>query len=104
MAPNFSAAFDLLHGRRNAGQVPMTITATQLRIARGLLGWSRAKLAVASDVGMQIIKGFEDDTRRPSRDAIGRWRRVLERAGVTFVLGSKSGVNLNAAPADAQDP
>ena len=82
----------------------MTITATQLRIGRGLLGWSRSKLALASHVGVQIIKGFEDDTRRPSRDAIARWRRALEGAGVTFVVGSKSGVNLSAAPTEAQEP
>jgi transcriptional regulator with XRE-family HTH domain len=81
----------------------MTITATQLRIGRGLLGWSRSKLAVASNVGVQIIKGFEDDTRRPSRDAIARWRRALESAGVTFVLGSKSGVSLNAARAETEE-
>ncbi len=81
----------------------MTITATQLRIGRGLLGWSRLKLAVASNVGAQVIKRFEDDTRRPSRDAIARWRRALEGAGVTFMVGSKSGVNLKAARADAEE-
>jgi len=81
----------------------MTITATQLRIGRGLLGWSRLKLAVASDVGAQVIKRFEDDTRQPSEDVIARWRRALENAGVVFVVGSKSGVHLKAARAAAKE-
>ena len=84
------------------GQVSMTITATQLRIGRGLLGWSRLKLAVSSNVGAQVIKKFEDGAQRPSRSAIARCRRALEGAGVTFVLGSKSGVNLQE-PLDAEE-
>jgi hypothetical protein len=32
-------------------------------IARGLLGWSRAKLAIESNVGAHVITGFENATR-----------------------------------------
>jgi transcriptional regulator with XRE-family HTH domain len=72
----------------------MTITGTQMIIARGLLGWSRAKLAVESGVGSYTITGFENAGRQLSGIAVDQLRRVLEAAGVVFILGSNSGVNL----------
>ena len=42
----------------------MTITGAQLRTARELIGWSRAKLAKVSDVGGGRITDFETN-RRP---------------------------------------
>ena len=63
-------------------------------IARGLLGWSRAKLAVESNVGAYIIAGFENATRPLSVTAIDQLRQALEAAGVIFMIGSKSGVTL----------
>jgi hypothetical protein len=70
------------------------MTGTQLTIARGLLGWSRAKLAVESDVGTYVITGFENATRQLSGNAVDQLTRTLEAGGVEFILGSKSGVNL----------
>jgi ribosome-binding protein aMBF1 (putative translation factor) len=72
----------------------MTITARQLMIARGLLGWSRTKLAIESNVGAYIIAGFENATRPLSDTAIDQLRLALEAAGVIFMIGSKSGVTL----------
>jgi NAD(P)H-nitrite reductase large subunit len=72
----------------------MTITGTQTIIARGLLGWSRAKLAVESDVGTHVITGFENAKRQLSGNAADQLKRALEAGGVTFMLGSKSGVKL----------
>jgi transcriptional regulator with XRE-family HTH domain len=72
----------------------MTITAKQLMIARGLLGWSRAKLAIESNVGAYIIAGFENATRPLSDTAIEQLSKALEGAGVIFMIGSKSGVTL----------
>jgi hypothetical protein len=63
-------------------------------IARGLLGWSRAKLAIESNVGAYIIAGFENATRPLSDTAIDQLRLTLEAAGVIFMIGSKSGVEL----------
>jgi NAD(P)H-nitrite reductase large subunit len=73
----------------------MTITGKQIIIARGLLGWSRAKLAVESGVGTYIITGFENATRDLSRNAAYQLKRALEAGGVEFILGSKSGVKLS---------
>ena len=72
----------------------MTITGTQTIIARGLLGWSRAKLAVESEVGTHVITGFENATRELGGKAVDQLRRALEARGVIFILGSKSGVKL----------
>jgi transcriptional regulator with XRE-family HTH domain len=71
----------------------MTITGAQIIIARGLLGWSRAKLAVESNVDAYIIAGFENATRPLSDTAIDQLRQALEAAGVIFMM-SKSGVTL----------
>jgi hypothetical protein len=73
----------------------MTITRTQIIIARGLLGWSRARLAVESDVGTYVITGFENATRQLSGNAVDQLTQVLEAAGIVFILGSKSGVKLS---------
>jgi hypothetical protein len=63
-------------------------------IARGLLGWSRTKLAIESNVGALFIAGFENATRPLSDAAIDQLRLALEAAGVIFMIGSKSGVKL----------
>jgi NAD(P)H-nitrite reductase large subunit len=81
----------------------MTITGTQTIIARGLLGWSRAKLAVESDVGTHVITGFESATRELSGNAADQLRRALEAGGIEFILGSKSGVNLKPKASAAND-
>jgi ribosome-binding protein aMBF1 (putative translation factor) len=77
----------------------MTITGTQIMIARGLLGWSRVRLAIESNVGAHVIAGVENATRPFSASAADRLRHVLETAGVAFMIGSKSGVKLKSMAA-----
>jgi transcriptional regulator with XRE-family HTH domain len=72
----------------------MTITARQIKIARGLLGWSRAKLAIESNVGAYIIAGLENAARSVSDTAIDQMRLALEGGGAIFMVGGKSGVEI----------
>jgi ribosome-binding protein aMBF1 (putative translation factor) len=72
----------------------MTITARQIMIARGLLGWSRTKLAIESNVGAYIIAGLENAARPVSDTAIDQLRLALEAGGAVFMVGSKSGVEI----------
>ncbi|KAF0120270.1 MAG: XRE family transcriptional regulator [Xanthobacteraceae bacterium] len=64
----------------------MSISAAQLRAARGLLGWSQDHLAKAATVGRATIADFE----------AGYLRGALEAAGVIFVdeNGEGPGVRL----------
>jgi ribosome-binding protein aMBF1 (putative translation factor) len=63
-------------------------------IARGLLGWSRAKLAIESNVGAYIIASLENAARPVSDTAIDQLRLALEGGGAVFMVGSKSGVEI----------
>ncbi len=63
------------------------ITNTQLRAARGLIGWSQARLAEASGLGIATIKRMEGE-RGPLRSSAGNVLKVqqaLEDAGLFFV-------------------
>jgi transcriptional regulator with XRE-family HTH domain len=62
----------------------MTITAAQLRAARELIGWSRARLARFSKVGDGRITDFETNRRPLSPEAIVAIRRALVVGGIEF--------------------
>jgi transcriptional regulator with XRE-family HTH domain len=62
----------------------MSITAAQLRAARELIGWSRAKLAKLSKAGNGMITDFETDRRPLSPEAIAAIVAALAAAGVVF--------------------
>lgn len=64
----------------------MSITAKQVKAARGLLGWSVMKLAVKSTVRKLVIDGFERGTRAPHSTTAG---------------GSLTGVSYNAKSAES---
>jgi transcriptional regulator with XRE-family HTH domain len=78
-----------------------TITAGQIRAARGLLGWSQADLAKAAEVGRATIADFESGRRAPYTRTIDLLRAALEAAGVAFIAenGGGAGVRLLKAPA-----
>jgi hypothetical protein len=67
----------------------MTITATQMKAARGLLGWSRLKLSVKSDVGVFVIGRFESGLRVPRSETLNNIIRTLEAAGIMFANTGK---------------
>ncbi|MGA9138120.1 MAG: transcriptional regulator [Methylovirgula sp.] len=74
------------------------ISIAQLRAARGLLGWSKARLAEAADLPARSLRRYEaeDGIEIPEQDLDGI-RRVLEAAGVEFLEGAQPGVRMKAA-------
>jgi DNA-binding transcriptional regulator YiaG len=50
----------------------MTISGEQIKAARDLLGWSRIKLAIESDVGSGVITSFETGPRVPQGASVDR--------------------------------
>jgi transcriptional regulator with XRE-family HTH domain len=84
------------------------ITASQLRAARGLLGWSQKELATASQVSRATIADFEAGKRQPYARTLADLQRSLEFAGVDFVTGEELGVKMKrpgfASPRVAEPP
>ncbi len=69
------------------------ITNAQLRAARSLLGWSQARLAEASGLGIATIKRMEGE-RGPLHSSAGNVLKVqqaLEDAGVIFIDADEEG-------------
>ena len=60
-------------------------TRAQLRAARVLIGWSRAKLAAESGVPLPTLDKIESGKTDPKLTTAGKLRRTLEDAGVIFV-------------------
>jgi transcriptional regulator with XRE-family HTH domain len=77
------------------------VEAAQVRAARGLIGWSQAKLAEAAGVPVSTINDLE--TGAPDRianEAVDKVRAALEAAGVVFLPkddGGGIGVRLREA-------
>jgi len=73
------------------------LTIEQIRAARGLLGWSQAKLAERAGLSLPTVKRVEIDLGlRVSEEARNKLRRALESAGVEFIdeNGGGPGVRL----------
>jgi transcriptional regulator with XRE-family HTH domain len=77
-----------------------TISAGQLRAARGLLGWSQSDLAEAAKIGRATIADFESGKRDPYARTLDELQAALEGAGVIFVAenGEGPGVRLRKVP------
>jgi len=75
-------------------QAPLSVA--QIRAARGLLGWSQARLAEAAGLSLPTIKRTELETVNVSADARDKLRSALEAAGVEFIAenGGGAGVRL----------
>jgi len=87
------------------------ITGSQLRAARALLRWSRARLAESSQVAPATITQAEGDDGPISVTAAqARALRIsLERAGVEFIPENSAGVGVrlakrNSAPDEGLRP
>jgi transcriptional regulator with XRE-family HTH domain len=74
----------------------VTISAGQLRAARGLLGWSQTDLAEAAKIGRATIADFESGKREPYVRTIDELRAALEAAGVEFTNGNRPGVRMKS--------
>ncbi|MFT8243963.1 helix-turn-helix domain-containing protein [Roseomonas sp. BN140053] len=68
----------------------------QVRGARGLLGWSRERLASVSGVPIRTLDRFENGEVAPRRATLSAIRAALEAAGVEFIPenGGGAGVRL----------
>jgi hypothetical protein len=78
------------------------IVAAQVRAGRGLIGWSRTKLAEAAGVPLPSVERFESDAPDHAADeaVIDKVRAALEASGVVFLPkddGGGIGVRLREA-------
>ena len=82
----------------------MRLYVSQVRAARGLLGWSQNELAVASGLGISTIKRMEGSKKivRGNVENVWKLQRTLEDAGVEFIdeNGGGPGVRLKDRMAD----
>ncbi len=71
-----------------------------MRAARGLIGWSKARLAEAADLPLPRVKRYErsDGTDIPEQD-LDAMRHALEAVGVEFLNGGQPGVRMKAPAA-----
>ncbi|MCG8505880.1 MAG: helix-turn-helix domain-containing protein [Sphingomonadales bacterium] len=74
-----------------------TITASQCRGARAMLGWSRAILAKKSRVSERTVTDFERGARTPIASTKLAIKTAFENAGIEFIdeNGGGPGVRLN---------
>jgi transcriptional regulator with XRE-family HTH domain len=72
------------------------IIPAQLRAARALVGWSRAKLADAAGTTERTIARFEDGLTVPRASTAAAIRAAFEAVGVQFIPenGAGAGVRL----------
>jgi transcriptional regulator with XRE-family HTH domain len=73
------------------------VAASQVRAARGLVGWSQGKLAETAGVPLSTVKRYEaGSVAKLSPDALAKMRAALESAGVEFIPenGGGAGVRL----------
>ncbi|MDQ0471662.1 helix-turn-helix domain-containing protein [Labrys wisconsinensis] len=61
------------------------ITAAQIRAARGLLGWSRERLALEAQLEREEVVACENGRGTPVHEQLLRIRRALELAGVVLM-------------------
>jgi hypothetical protein len=62
------------------------LTPRQLRAARVLIGWTRARLSKESKVPLKTTQAFEQGrVTSPLMTTEHKWRRALERGGVVIV-------------------
>lgn len=69
----------------------MSLTPQQCRAARGLLNWSRPRLAEAVGVTLEAIGYFERGERTPHPKNLDAIRAAFEAAGVEFIDGNGGG-------------
>jgi transcriptional regulator with XRE-family HTH domain len=70
------------------------IEAAQVRAARALIGWSRAKVADAAGVSVSIVEQFETGADHIPDEMVERMRAALEAAGVAFIASNGGGAGV----------
>ena len=74
---SFKTSFGLRYNLR-------TITAAQIRAARGLLKWTQGALATKSGLSVVTLKMMESETVQPRQGSPGAIRQAREGGGVEF--------------------
>jgi transcriptional regulator with XRE-family HTH domain len=70
------------------------VTPAQCRAARGLLGWTQARLAKAAHIGISTIYDFERERREVHPDSVAKMQKSFEASGIAFLNGKRPGVRL----------
>jgi transcriptional regulator with XRE-family HTH domain len=73
------------------------ISASQLRAARGLLGWSQELLAEKAHIPLAGLLDYESGAREMPQTVASGLKHVLERAGV-ILAEDETGVSLLPPP------
>ena len=69
----------------------MMIEGGQIRAARGLLGWSRGKLAERARLSLNTIKAIENGITDPKASTLRKIEQVLAAAGIELIEAGHSG-------------
>jgi transcriptional regulator with XRE-family HTH domain len=70
------------------------VTPSQVRAARGLLGWTVRDLAKAADIHHNTINNFETGRYAGKPETLAAMREALDKAGVQFLNHKRPGVRL----------
>jgi hypothetical protein len=95
------------------------ISPAQIRAARGLLHWSREKLAREARIAIDDVRGCEDGVHAPRAEHLAQMAQALAMSGIVFIgegelanggpgvrmgsLGTSTGQPIEASPSDAND-
>ena len=75
----------------------MTISPSQCRAARALLGLDQISLAAKANVARNTVADFENGKRTPNTNNLKAITQALEAAGVQFIPQNGGGVGVRLA-------
>ncbi len=81
----------MLEGASKTVHLPHMLTPSQVRAARGLLGWSRQRLANESGVPYGTLSDFESGRRRMFSTSLAKLARAFDKAGVELFYDGQDG-------------
>lgn len=61
------------------------ISASQIRAARALVGWTQGQLAEAAGLSLAVVNNVERNVTDPRRSTLEAIQRALENGGVEFI-------------------
>lgn len=65
--------------------VAAMISASQIRAARALLGWTQEHLAKTASLSLAVVNNVERNVTDPRRSTLEAIQRALENSGVEFI-------------------
>lgn len=79
------------------------IDGNQMKAARALIGMTQEKLAEATGLSVQTVKGMEiRGTGRSTMENVQKVRKALEAAGVVFIPENGGGAGVRLAKPKAE--